>query len=313
MFRIVEFYIRSSQDKAETTRIHAGEVIQRILEDLSEAYDVSITDEGLSGRISGLDPEILQDWYNNHAAVRKVSTMNNYVCMLNPFLRWAWKLKRVDDDFSSVLSTKRLPSLESLPLSERPKDKYLTHEEAYALVNCNGRNAIRDRAIISLFLSSGLRVSELCSLNLSDVLDRPQGTMEVKRKGGEYKIVEVAPEFYAALAPYLATRADIADHSRPLFLTTHGERINRKQVHKFLSNKQKKLGVATGPHALRHTFLSETEKIGGAAVARDLANQRSLAVTNRYVHTTPEQRQATVRQLKWNTYPGTHDSNDAKD
>lgn len=313
MYKIVRFYIESSQDKAETTRSHAAEVIQRILEQISAAYGVTVTDEGLSGKITGMNADILQDWYNRQAKTCKVSTMNNYVCMLNPFLRWAWKGKRTEDDFSGILNTKRLPSPESVPISERPKDKYLNHEEAYALLHCSGRNAIRDRAIIALFLCSGLRVSELCSLNLSDVIGRPRGTLEVRRKGGEYKIVEVAPEFYEALEAYLQTRSDLSDLSHPLFLTTHGERINRKQVHKFLSHKQKKLGVATGPHALRHTFLSETEKIGGAAVARDLANQRSLVVTNRYVHTTSEQRQATVRQLKWNKIPGTHDHHDAQD
>ena len=308
MFEVVSFYVES-RHKAETTNEHTAEVIERILSSLVRDHGVVV--EGLE--IKGLTPIILQRWYNQQSADRKVSTMNNYVCTLNPFLRWAYTMEITAGNYSNVLHTERLPTIETIPIAERPKDKYLSHEEAYALINCCGRNSIRDRAIIMLFLSTGLRVSELCSLNLSDVLDRPQGTVEVKRKGGEYKIVDVAPEFYEVLAPYLATRSDLDDHSRPLFLTTHGQRISRKQVYKFLSNKQKRLGVATGPHALRHTFLSETEKIGGAAVARDLANQRSLVVTNRYVHTTPEQRRATVRQLKWNKIPGTHDHNDAQD
>lgn len=313
MFEVVRFYVESCYTKSEVTNDHAAEVLQRFLETLISDYGVrmegSLAEKNL--RIIGIVPMDLQQWYNRQIANRKVSTMNNYVCMINPFFRWAHDMKIISENFGGILKTKKLPSPESVPLAERPKDKYLTHEEAATLLNCGGSNAIRDRAIISLFLYSGLRVSELCSLNLSDVIGKPKGLMEVKRKGGEYKMVDVAPEFYDALEPYLATR-DLSDLSQPLFLTTHGQRINRKQVHKFLSHKQKRLGLATGPHALRHTFLSETEKIGGAAVARDLANQRSLVVTNRYVHTTPEQRQQAVRQLKWNN-PGTHDNNDAKD
>ena len=258
MHEIVRFYIESSQHKSAVTNSHAAEVITRILTEICQTYDVVVSDSG----ITGLTPVTLQRWYNAAAQTRKVSTMNNYVCMLNPFLRWAFEMELIDKDYSGKLKTHRVPSPESLPPDQRPKDKYLTHEEAFALLHCTGRNAKRDRAIIALFLYSGLRVSELCSLNLADVLDQPQGTLIVKRKGGQWKTVDVSPAFYPVLAEYLSTRGDISDHSQPLFLTTHGERVNRYQVHKFLARKQQKLGVATGPHALRHTFLSETEKIG---------------------------------------------------
>lgn len=295
MNEIIRFYTESTQHKSENTRLHAAEVITRILTTLTDDYGVRITDDS----ITGLTPVILQKWYNEAAKTRKVSTMNNYVCMLNPFLRWCHEMEFIDRDLSGKLGVRRLPDPETLPPEERPPDKYLTHEEAFALLNCAGKNKLRDRAIIALFLYSGLRVSELCSLNIGDVCGKEQGTIIVRRKGGHYKPVEVAPAFYPILDAYLLTRPDVSDPTAPLFLTQRGERVNRKQIHKFLSFKQKRLGVATGPHALRHTFLSEAEKIGGAAVARDLANQRSLSVTNRYVHTTSRQRRETVASLRW--------------
>lgn len=302
MHEIIRFYTESTQHKSENTRLHATEVITRILTSFADDYGVQITNEV----ITGLTPVILQKWYNEAAKTRKVSTMNNYVCMLNPFLRWCFEMEFIDRDLSSKLGVHRLPDPETIPPEERPKDKYLSHGEAFALLHCTGRNYLRDRAIIALFLYSGLRVSELCSLNLGDVLGNAQGTIIVRRKGGHYKPVEVSPEFYPVLEEYLKTRTDLDDLTRPLFLTTHGERVNRKQIHKFLSHKQRKLGVATGPHALRHTFLSETEKIGGAAIARDLANQKSFSVTNRYVHTTVQQRRDTVRRLRWEVLDDEH-------
>ena len=294
---LINFYLESNAHKSVNTNEHSGEVLRRILGSFTTDYGVTIT----SDSITGLTPVILQRWFNAAAQTRKVSTMNNYVCILNPFLRWCYDMEYIPKDYSHTLKTHRIPDPETLPPDQRPKDKYLTHAEATALLHCTGRNHIRDRAIISLFLHTGLRVSELCSLNICDILDHPRGSLVVRRKGGHWKTVEVGPECYTAIETYLQTRPDAQDHSRPLFLTTHGERINRRQVHKFLSHKQRQLGVATGPHALRHTFLSEAEKLGGAAVARDLANQRSLTVTNRYVHSTQAQRQATVRRLCWTT------------
>ena len=122
------------------------------------------------------------------------------------------------------------------------------------------RNKLRDRAICTLILESGMRVSELCTLTIGDVLDA-----------------------------YLQTRPDADDHSRPLFLSMHGQPMNRKTVYGALAFKQKQLGLATGPHCLRHTFISEVEKRNGAGVARDCANHSSLRVTNRYEHSHPEQ------------------------
>ena len=159
-------------------------------------------------------------------------------------------------------------------------------------------NKVRDRAIIALFLASGIRVSELCSLTIGSILDRPRGTIYLRRKGGAWKETEVADFAYAYIDKYLATR-DLSDHSAPLFITRDGLPCNRTQVYKSLSHVQKRLDVATGPHALRHTFVSAVEKTGGGAVARDLANHKTLAITNRYDHSNHEQRSAAVNALPW--------------
>lgn len=288
---------RSVQKAASTARQNV-EKLERFLNMLEENYGVVVKERC----IEGLDGTILQQWYNAFASGRKMSTLNNYVCTINPFLKWAYGLRYTDADYSHVLTTGKILSSEYLPEWERPKDKYLTHEEANELVNTTvGRNLLRDRAFIALILYTGLRCEEACSFTLASILDRPRGTLHVKRKGGRWMTLPVNEQVYSYLDAYLATR-DLSDHSQPLFMTSHGNPCSPKQMYKVLAFKQKRVGengVATGAHALRHTFESETEKIGGVGVARDLAGQKSFKVANRYIHTTEDQRREAVDRLRW--------------
>lgn len=285
---------------SQATAQQSGDKVDRILRDLADNFGVIIHDFCGDNCIEGLTPDVLNRWYIAFAEGRKMTTLNCYVCMLNGFLEWAQKSGYLENprQLNGILKTGKIPSIETLPKSQRPKDKYATHEQIQSLLAYHGRNDIRDRAIIMLILSSGLRIEEVCSLTVGDVRNNPKGELEVKRKGGEYKTVYVGPAFYDYLDAYLSTRGEMRD-SDPLFMTTHGNPISPNQVYKFLSKKQKALDLATGPHALRHTFISETEKIGGVGVARDLANHKSIRVTNRYDHTNAEQRRGTVDRLNW--------------
>ena len=292
-FKIVERYIRNERgDKAESTNVLTEERLNSVLTDLVLNHGVRIGDESIEG-LSGL---ILSDWKGSLVKTHKISTANNVICIMRPFLRWLYNVGVLERDFSPAIKTLRLPSPESLPESERPKDKYLTHEQAQELLNSKaGYNGVRDRAIIAMMLYTGLRTSELCSLNVGDL--KTHGVIEVKRKGGKYCKVPIPDALYPYLEEYLKTRN--AQDGDPLFSTTRGTRLTRNQLYRSLAVKQKAVGVAQGGHALRHTFVSETMKLGGAAAARDLANHRTLAITNRYSHTTEAQRREVVNALAW--------------
>lgn len=294
-YAMVDLYIESRSLKvSEITSAHARDVIERILDNLVAKYDVKVMEE----MIVDLTPTKLQRWYNAICKERKAATVNNYVCMLNPFLRWCFTLDYTGRDFSNILHTVKLPDPESLPPEERPKDKYLSHEQVEQLLHCYiGKNCVRDRAIMALILYSGLRVSEICSMTMNTIADRKN--VVVKRKGGHYKQVFVGDAFWPYLDAYLKTRSDRTDPNAPLFVTSRGQPCSRNQIYKSFATKQSELGLATGPHALRHTFVSEVENTCGAGVARDCANHKSLAITNRYDHTTPLQRQTAVNKLDW--------------
>lgn len=295
-YDMITLYVEGRKARvAESTNSHTEEILTRVMTALEESYGVKVEEESLAG----LTSTKIQKWYNAFIVGRKAATINNYVCLLNPFLRWANEMGYTQRDFSGILHTVRLPDVETLPEEERPVDKYLTHDQAEALLNTTaGRNRVRDRAIIALILYSGLRVSELCSLTIGQMRNR-EAPITVKRKGGRYTPVVIGDGFWPYLDAYLATRPDADNDSAPLFITSHGQPCDRIQIYRAISTKQKALGLATGPHALRHTFVSEVENTCGAGVARDCANHKTLAITNRYDHTTQAQRKAAVNSLAW--------------
>lgn len=305
MRQMIQFYENSiKHSKSENTVEHYAEVLDRIFQEM-ESLGVQMTES----RITGLDGKTLQKWFNTLCDQVKPATVNNYVITLNGFLRWVATMSEEVDgedipyikkDFSNVLHTIPIPDADKLPPEERPKEKYYTHEQVNELLYGNhGRNQVRDRAIMALILYSGLRVSELCSLTVGQFRNAPRGKVQIRRKGGRWTTAVIGEEAYPFIEAYLATRSDLDNPDHPLFMTTHGKPCNRNQLYRALAFKQKEVDVATGPHAFRHTFVSELGNQSGASIARDCANHKSMHVTNRYSHTTEDQRQEAVNGLHW--------------
>lgn len=297
-YPMVDFYVKSRKMAvSETTNHLCTERLNKVFDELTEKYHIIIHER----IIVGLTGHILQEWWNDFIDGKKHSTFNNYVAFLNPFLRWAYNIGYIGDDLSHILHTVPIPTYDTVPEWERPQEKYLTHEEVDRLLHADfpGDYPERNRAIIALFLYSGIRVSELCSLTIDSVTRNGRGYIYCKRKGGRWSNVEVSEAFYPYLEAYLATRSDADDLNAPLFVSHRGCHMDRCGVYRAIAPIQKALGIATGPHALRHTYISEMEKIGGPAIARDLANHKSFRITNRYDHSTRDQRREALRSLDW--------------
>lgn len=303
---MIQFYIDSSEGRiAPSSAALYRDQLERVFDDLEKTYGVRMEDE----KIVGLDAKTLQSWCNALKKRVKPATVNGYVIALNGFLRWAATMNSEKDgeiipytkrDFSGVLHTLPLPDIDDLPPEERPKDKYYTEEQVHELMwGRHGKNQVRDRAIMGLIFFAGLRVSEVCSLTVGQFKEAANGTITVKRKGGKWCEVQVAEQAYKLVNAYLATRKDLDNPKAPLFITTHGTPCTRHSIYEALATKQKEVNVATGPHALRHTAISEMGNRFGAAMARDFANHKSFTVTNRYSHTTAAQMKHAVNELPW--------------
>lgn len=155
---------------------------------------------------------------------------------------------------------------------------------------------LRDRAILEVLYGGGLRVSELCGLDV-DALDPERMEVRVVGKGNKERVVPLGRAALAAVHAYMGARAALArtppraDAERALFLSTRGNRMNVRGV-ELLVSKYGALGAGRSglhPHALRHTCA--THMLDGGADLRaiqEMLGHSSLSTTERYTHVSME-------------------------
>ena len=147
--------------------------------------------------------------------------------------------------------------------------------------------AVRDRAILELFYSSGLRLAELVSLNLGDV-DADDRTVRVTGKGGKTRIVPVGRHALDALSAWLKVRPELAPHGEAaLFVSRNGRRISHRAVQERVNHWARRQGAVTGvhPHMLRHSFATHVlESSGDLRAVQEMLGHASLSTTQVYTH-----------------------------
>ncbi len=159
-----------------------------------------------------------------------------------------------------------------------------------AAPNEEGQTGIRDRAILELLYATGMRVSELCQLDLCDVDDQ---AALVRGKGGKERKVPVGEAALKALDRYLIEKRTAARRAKePLFVTVRGKRITRQQVWKRVKRYGEKAGINKGlsPHTLRHTFATHLLDRGAdLRVIQELLGHADIGTTDRYTHLSQKQ------------------------
>jgi len=147
--------------------------------------------------------------------------------------------------------------------------------------------AVRDKAIMELFYSSGLRLSELTSLAQGDVSFR-DATLRVTGKGAKTRIVPVGSFALAALQAWLTARAGLARaDEKALFVGRDGAALGPRAVQARLRQWALKLGLAdkVHPHALRHSFASHLlQSSGDLRAVQEMLGHASISTTQVYTH-----------------------------
>lgn len=146
---------------------------------------------------------------------------------------------------------------------------------------------VRDKAIMELFYSSGLRLSELVNLDLSD-LDLRDRTVRVLGKGSKTRVVPVGRHAVDALNAWLGQRALLASADTPaVFVGQRGERISPRTIQARLAEWAKKqgLGLHVHPHMFRHSFathlLESSQDLRGV---QELLGHANISTTAVYTH-----------------------------
>ncbi|MYJ95479.1 MAG: tyrosine recombinase XerC, partial [Proteobacteria bacterium] len=146
---------------------------------------------------------------------------------------------------------------------------------------------VRDRAILELFYSSGLRLAELVGLNRVD-LDIAARTGRVRGKGGKPRVLPVGGPALEALQAWLAIRGEMAEPGEPaIFVSKRGTRLARRTVQQRVKLWARRLGAPVGvhPHMLRHSFASHMlESSGDLRAVQELLGHASISTTQVYTH-----------------------------
>lgn len=177
-----------------------------------------------------------------------------------------------------------------VPKTARRLPEVLDVDEAAVFVEVQGehRLAVRDRAMLELMYSSGLRVSEVVALDLGD-LDLETGMVRASGKGNRQRDLPVGAAALRALRAWLERRTTLkgAADTPALFLSERGRRIHQRSIqHRFV-----RLAAARGierrvhPHTLRHSFASHMlESSGDLRAVQELLGHADLSTTQIYTH-----------------------------
>lgn len=177
----------------------------------------------------------------------------------------------------------------SAPRKQRPLPKNLDVDEVGQLLEVSGDDplSIRDRAMMEVMYGAGLRLAELVSINLKDVLGR-QGEIRVIGKGDKERKAPFSGLAKEWVDKWLKVRGDLASPGEnALFVSKLGTRISHRSVQKRMEDWGKKQSVAShiSPHKLRHSFATHVlESSQNLRAVQELLGHENISTTQVYTH-----------------------------
>ena len=208
----------------------------------------------------------------------KLKTQNYYLISLRAFLKFLRKR-----DIES-LNPERI---ELAKVGQRDLD-LITADELNRLINGpKGDNSVaglRDRAILELFFSTGLRVSELCALNRD--LDLSRDEFSVRGKGEKIRVVFLSSDAKDAIKAYEKKRGDLEE---ALFISTSNTRLTPRSIERIVKRYAVKAGITrkVTPHVIRHSFATDLLENGAdLRSVQALLGHANIATTQVYTHIT---------------------------
>jgi integrase/recombinase XerC len=217
---------------------------------------------------------------------KEKSTVARKLATLRSFFNYLYQEGYVKINQAKFVPTPKLP---------RQLPNFLSVDDAFNLVQAPegiGLLPVRDKAILELLYSSGLRVSEVSSLTVDDINLR-EGLVKARGKGKKERIVPVGDKAVDALKSYFVERILLkkkkpaAQSDAAFFLNQNGGRLTDRQIRRIVVKHARAMGIdgQIGPHTLRHTFATHL-LIGGADLRsiQEMLGHSSLSTTQKYTH-----------------------------
>jgi site-specific recombinase XerD len=234
-------------------------------------------------------------WLNRQSNERKTvgiqetlskKTQNYYLIALRMFLKYL--LRRKVDSLSP-------DQIDLAKVSQRDLD-LINEDELKRLINTpsgNNPKELRDKALMELLFSTGLRVSELCSLN-RDSVDMKREEFSIRGKGGKVRVVFVSDSAKEILKEYLNKRQDTED---AMFVQMGGKksddmRLTSRSVERIIAYYARKAGISkkVTPHVIRHSFATDLLRNGAdIRSVQVMLGHSNISTTQIYTHITDKE------------------------
>ena len=242
-------------------------------------------DESLS--FIDADADLMRAWVaglvDGGAAPSSVSRKMSTLRAFYDYLRCEGRV-----EYNPAISLKNPKARKKLPTFVKEEDMdCLLDEVAFG----DGYEACRDRMIIMCFYSTGMRLSELVELDVSDV-DMERSVVKVFGKRSKERIVPFGMEMKKEMERYLGQREALQSCESALFLSRSGGRVSRSAVYRMV--REKLSGITSvkkkSPHVLRHSFATAMlNNDAELSVVKELLGHKRLATTEVYTHLTFEE------------------------
>lgn len=210
-------------------------------------------------------------------------SVNRKIASLKAFYKFLLKIKQIE--VSPLLKHKALKTSKKIqiPFSEKEVDEVLSQMQ-----NPVGFEAIRNKLIIDLFYTTGMRRAELIHLKLVNV-DLPNGVIKVLGKRNKERLIPVLPIITEQLSVYIKERCslEVIVNEDYFFLTKKGLKLNDSFVYRLINSYFSTVSekVKKSPHVLRHTFATHLLNNGADLNSvKELLGHSSLASTQVYTH-----------------------------
>ncbi|MFM9988534.1 tyrosine-type recombinase/integrase [Flavobacterium sp.] len=227
-------------------------------------------------------------------------SVNRKIASLKAFYKFLLKTKQIEVNPLAKHKALKTPKKIQIPFSEEELNKVLTQIEYK-----EGFEGLRDKLIIDLFYTTGIRRSELISLKISNI-DLLNSTIKVIGKRNKERIIPLLPIITQQLKSYLFERKllPLIVEENILILLSNGNKANETFVYRLINNYFSNVSekVKKSPHMLRHTFATHMLNHGADLNSiKELLGHSSLASTQVYTH-------SSLAELK-NVYQNTHPRN----
>ena len=263
----------------QASRNLSGATVSAYRSDLNEFFDYLSSENPAS--LDEIDVRFIRSWmYRLHSLGHDRSTVNRKLSALRVYMKWLQRQGVLPSNPAALVSG---------PKNNKPLPRFVNEDEVMGIIeemsSWKGRDNVCDTAIVVMLYAAGLRVAELCSLSIADILFAGE-TLRVTGKGRKERIVPVAQKAHRALHAWLGMRGE-ADGKAPLFVNSRGWAMTERNVRYRLARLAVRLarGRHIAPHMFRHSFATHLLDHGAdLRVVQELLGHASLSTTQVYTH-----------------------------